>query len=431
MAALLFLTAATPVHAEDLRLSLEEAVHRALRDGTSSEMARSAEEQARAAMAQARSALLPRSDARLLRINQSINLETFGFSVPGEPPVVGPFNVTDAQITAAMQLFDLAALRRYQAAREGLPVARYLREQAENDVAAAVARMYLLAEKASAQVEVRSANVKLFEELSRLAADQFKAGVATRLDTARADVQLARERQALLVASNQSAAARLALLHAMGADQSSNLELTDAPFQPAPPPSAGEALQLARQQRPELKAAAARKRAAELALSAARSARLPTVGVDFAGDYSGLKASDLRWSRRVAAGATIPIFAGGRITAALAEAKEQEHQAGIQQREAEQSVEEDVRRSVLAVESARDRVTVARETVHVAEEELTVARDRYTNGVGSSIEVDRSEDSYRQAREDLIAAESDAAIAGFDLQHATGEIRQFTGGTNP
>ena len=45
----------------------------------------------------------------------------------------------------------------------------------------------------------------------------------------------------------------------------------------------------------------------------------------------------------------------------------------------------------------------------VAEEALTIARDRRSAGYGSPVEVDRAEDVYRQAHEDLIAAQADAA----------------------
>src|SRR5581483_6324107 len=90
--------------AEPLRLSLAEAVQRALHEGSRAQLARSAEERARIARAEALENLLPQAEAHLTRYNQSINLQTFGFSLPGQPPVIGPFNVTDAQIAAAMQL---------------------------------------------------------------------------------------------------------------------------------------------------------------------------------------------------------------------------------------------------------------------------------------------------------------------------------------
>src|SRR5437764_4038093 len=137
--------------AETLRLNLPEAVRLALQRGTSAELARSAEERAAVARREAFGSLLPQVDARLLRYSQSINLATFGFQIPGQPPVVGPFNVTDAQITAAMQLFNLAALRAYRARSAGLKASGYEVERAENDVAAAVARLYVLVTRAEAQ----------------------------------------------------------------------------------------------------------------------------------------------------------------------------------------------------------------------------------------------------------------------------------------
>ena len=50
-----------------------------------------------------------------------------------------------------MQLFNLAALRHYQALNEGARASRYATEQAENDVAAAVARLYVLTQRAATQ----------------------------------------------------------------------------------------------------------------------------------------------------------------------------------------------------------------------------------------------------------------------------------------
>src|SRR5882724_6498046 len=111
---------ASALHAETLRLSLDDAVRMALGKGTQTALARSAEERARIARTEALSGLLPQADARLLRYSQSINLATFGFTIPGQPPVVGPFNVIDGQIAAAMQLFNLAAIRHYQSVQQGV-----------------------------------------------------------------------------------------------------------------------------------------------------------------------------------------------------------------------------------------------------------------------------------------------------------------------
>jgi outer membrane protein TolC len=56
-----------------------------------------------------------------------------------------------------------------------------------------------------------------------------------------------------------------------------------------------------------------------------------------------------------------------------------------------------------------------------------VAQERRAAGYGSPVEVDRAQDIYRQAHEDLIAARADLAAAEMDVEHATGEIqKRFT-----
>ena len=150
------------------------------------------------------------------------------------------------------------------------------RERTENEVTAAVATLYVAEERAEASVEAARANVELFSKLQQLADDQRQAGIATRLDTTRAEVALSRQRQALLVAENRRDAARLALLHATGADQSSELLLTDPLTERdeiAPPAEA--ALRVAREQRPELRELDERLKAAESVTDAERAERLP------------------------------------------------------------------------------------------------------------------------------------------------------------
>src|SRR5258708_19072800 len=137
--------------AQTLRLSLPEAIRLAMSGGTQADLARSAAERAGVAQREALGALMPQIDAHLQQYSQSINLATFGFTLPGFPAVVGPFNVTDAQIAAALQAFNLAAVRRYQARREERVASRWDVEQTENDVAAAVARLYVLVQRADAR----------------------------------------------------------------------------------------------------------------------------------------------------------------------------------------------------------------------------------------------------------------------------------------
>lgn len=420
----LCLAVVLPAHAETMRLSVGEAIAMALSRGTQAQLTRSNEERARIARQEALSGLLPQADARFSRYSQSINLDTFGFSLPGQPPVVGPFNVTDGQLAAAMQLFNLAAIRHYRAVQSEERATRYATEQAENDVAAAVARLYLIVDRAQTQIASREADLSLFERLGTLARDEFKAGTGTRLDVAQATVQAARARQALLVAQNDRENAALALLSAIGADQSDDLILTVPAAPPTTLPTIAEELALARAQRPELKQVAEREKEAELTVGTARARLYPSLGVDFEGDLSGNRTSDMHWTRRIAGTVGVPIFRGD-LRANIARAQVGLNDVRIQRAQAQRDVEQDVRRALASLQNAEARMEVSRETAKVAEEALTVARDRKAAGFGSTVEVDRAQDTYRQAREDSIAAQADAAAAQFDLDHATGNIRRL------
>lgn len=426
---LLLFTVALAVQSrgEPLHLTLSDAVALAMREGTMSRLAQSQSERAGIARREALSGLLPQSEARLQSYSESINLATFGFELPGQPPVIGPFNVIDAQVTAAVQLFNLAALRYYEASRAGVEASRWRLEKAQNDVTVSVARLYVMVQRADAQSASRQANVHLFEQLLKVSQDEFEVGTGTRLDVAQSNVQLSRAKEALLRAQNDRESARLALLSAIGADQSQDVIL--APLTTASAaPALDAALAMARTQRPELKEAEAAEKQAELTLGSAKARRIPRVELSFLGDYAGNTTDEMHSSRRIAAGMVVPIFRGD-IPANIARARLELEDVRIRNAEAERNVEQQVRTSIMTLQNADARVAVAGETAKVAEEALNISRERQSAGYGSTVEVDRAEDAYRQAQEDLIAAQADAALAAVQVQYATGTIA--TGGVVP
>lgn len=418
--ALLPLLIAVSLHAEPLHLTLPDAVSLALREGTMARLAQSQAERAEISRREALSGLLPQSEARLLRSNESVNLATFGFTLPGFPPVIGPFDVYDAQVTAAVQLFNLAALRYYQASRAAVDASRWRLQLAQNDVTIGVARLYVMVQRADAQAASRQADVQLFEQLLRVSKDEFEAGTGTRLDVAQSNVQLARAREALLRAQNDRESARLALLNAIGADQSQDVALVPLTA-PAAPPVLDAALATARAGRPELKELEAAQKQAELTLDSAKARRLPRVELTFLGDYAGNSTDEMHSSRRITGGVVMPLFRGD-IPANIARARLELEDVRTRAASIGRDVEQQVRTSIMTLQNAEARVEVAGETAKVAEEALTIARERREGGYGSSVEVDRAEDAFRQAHEDLIAAQADAALAGVQVQYATGTL---------
>lgn len=414
-----------------LRLSLADAIRRALADGTAARIATSQVSEAEARALEARSVLQPQVSAGSLLANESINLATFGFAPPPpQSPVTPPFNVIDAHLSVAMNIIDVAAKRRFAAAQAGVRVSEEEARRTENDVAAAVASLYVSVGRSSARIDEIRANVDLFERLRQLSVDQKNAGIGTRLDITRADVQLARQRQALVAATNQRDLAELALLRAIGADFGTPVALTDDWSQSAAPvPALSAALAAARRDRPELTVLAERLRLANLSLEAAQAEKLPTVGAQAQGTESGNRLSDIAWSRTVAVTVNVPILTGRRIEAHVAAVRAQQDQLRLQQQDAERQVEQEVRQALLAWESARSRVELAGQNVRLAEDELEQASDRFKAGVAPSIEVDNAQTSLASARDLRIDALADEAQARYDLARATGEIRTLIPGT--
>src|SRR5665811_504910 len=186
-----------------------------------------------AANAAERSALLPDLSAAFAAQNLTRNLAAQGIQIsvpiPGFhiPTFVGPFTTMDARVSATQSVFDFSSIRRFQASKVGVSAAKADIDGSAEQVAAQVARAYLAAVRADADVEAAKANVTLSEAVLKQAENQKAAGTGTGIEITRARVQLANDRQRLLVAQNARRAAGLQLLRAVGLRLDTELVLTD------------------------------------------------------------------------------------------------------------------------------------------------------------------------------------------------------------
>ncbi|HYP51808.1 MAG TPA: TolC family protein [Pyrinomonadaceae bacterium] len=103
----------------------------------------------------------------------------------------------------------------------------------------------------------------------------------------------------------------------------------------------------------------------------------------------------------------------------LAGARVQEEQIGAQTRAQEQTIIADVRNAVQAVETARQRVLVARRARENAEIQLEGERKKYEFGSSSTFLLFQRENTLANARNAEIRAETDFNKALADLQRAT------------
>ena len=417
-----------------LRLSMRRAVELATSpEGNANiQIADEGVRQAQARAAQARAALLPGIDAAVSDQSMTRNLEAMGVRItspiPGLtiPSFVGPFSVFDARFSGTQSIFDFSAIRRLQASRVNVKAARSNAAGVGDQVAAQVAKAYLAALRAQADLETAQANVDLAQALLRLAEHQKAAGTGTGIEVTRAKVQASNEGQRLLVATDSRRRAYLQLRRAIGLRLDAGIELTDRlAYLPVDAMTIEQAEAMALKSRPDLTAQQEREQNARLASSATRMERLPSVAAF--GDYGtiGSGIHNALPTRTYGVSMRVPIFDGGRRDARREEANSQYRLERIRTGDLKEQIELEVRLALDSLRSAEDQVKVADEGLGLAENELAQARRRYEAGVANGVEVTDAQTRLARARDNQVSALFNYNQARIDLGQATGTIRSM------
>jgi outer membrane protein len=344
------------------------------------------------------------------------------------PRVVGPFNSVDVRVRATESLFDASNIRRYQASKAALRATKEDRSNTEVAVSTTVAKAYLTALRADADLEAGQANVALAEAVLKQSENQKSAGTGTGIEVTRAKVQLSNEKQHLLAARNERSKSYLQLLRAMGLNLATELELTDKlSYEPVDPVTVEEARAKALQTRPDVLAQQERESAASLNASSVKYERLPnlvafadygTTGVDGA-IVSLLPTRDYGFALRV------PIFDGGRRDARRAEVASQFRQERVRTNDLREQVELEIRTSLDSLHSAEEQFKVAEEGLTLSDSEFTQARRRYAAGFASNLEVTDAQTRLDRARDNRIDALYGYNLARIDLGRAMGNIHRM------
>lgn len=422
-----------------LQLTLKQAVQLALapEGNTRVKLAQEDLKQAESRADESRAALLPDFEGYVEYQNETVNLAAFGFNfqnvfknipIPGLsiPTFVGPFSVLDARASVNQTVFDFSTIRRYQASKVAIEATKADNEGTHDQVSDQVARAYLAGLRAQASVDAEQANVDLSESLLRLAQQQKAAGTGTGIEITRAEVQLANDRQALLVAQNDVDRSRLQLLKVIGLKLDNPVVLVDRlTYIPMDSVDPAQALTTANQHRAELRAQKHREENARLNYSATKFERLPSVSA-FAnyGDIGTSVYSALP-TRSIGASVKIPIFDGGRRDARRAESASQFREESIRLQDLRDQVELDVRTAIDSLHSAEGQVKAAEEGLSLAEKEVAQAERRYKAGVTNSVEVTDAQTRLARARDNRVSALYNYNLARIDLGTATGTIQSM------
>jgi outer membrane protein TolC len=180
-----------------------------------------------------------------------------------------------------------------------------------------------------------------------------------------------------------------------------------------------EALSTAFANRPDLKSAIAKRKAAEQAIALAKTGYYPVISGNAAYNVSGSN-FPLNTGWNVGATISIPIFSGFLTKYQVEEARANLNVLKANEETQRLTVFLDIQQAYLNLKEAEERVPTAELAVTQARENLDIANGRYSAGVGSPIEVTDAQVAYTNAETTYIQALSDYKVARAALEKAMG-----------
>ena len=425
---------------EPIRLTVIDAILRALDHNLGVLEAEDAIGRAQGARWNALSALLPNVRGQIDERRQKINLAAFGFGAgpdavfPGIPAVVGPFNTFDARLFIRQSVYNAEAINDARAEEHALQAARLSRQSARDFVINVAGTIDLQALAASARADAARAQLETAEALYNQAVNLRQGGIIAGVDVLRSQTQQSVQQARLAAVINDFEKQKLSLARLIGLPLGQGFTL-DANIPELPPAMASidEAVERAFAARPDLQAALARVRAAEASRAAAAGSGKPSVNV--AADWGGigLSASDARVTYSLAGTVSIPVFDGNKIHGRVRQADAELRQRREEADDLKASIYYEVRAAFLDLDATSKQLEAATTGRDLAERQLTQARDRFAAGVASNVEVIQAQEAVALATEQFISARYGYNLAKGALLRGVGSseetLRQIIGGS--
>jgi outer membrane protein TolC len=412
-----------------IRLTLADAIKRGLATNLGPISSANAQAQASANRLQGRSALLPNIGLNASETVTQVNLAAYGLNIqapPGSPfsipTVVGPYSYSQLQGTLSQSVLDLVNLRNYKAFKESERAASLSARDTRELVIFAVAGTYLQTVATSARLLSQRAQVDNAQAIYNQAVVRKEAGTNARIDVVRSLVELQTQQQRLSSIQSDFQKQKIALARLIGLPLDRELQLQENfSSSDVVVPDAHETVGKAWNYRSDLRAAEAQVRAAELAVSAAHAERYPSVTLN--GNYGviGPNPAHTHGVFAVTGSVSVPLWEGGRIKGDIQEAETALRQRRAELSDGKRRVEQDVRNALIELQTALGQVRLAETNRNYANETVTEARDRFSAGVATTVEVVQAQEQVASAESDYISSLFSFNLAKLSLARATGE----------
>ncbi len=312
------------------------------------------------------------------------------------------------------------------AAENRILAARARLRATENRIVLDVVTAYVDVLRFARVVELNQSQVKVLEREQQQAKDRFEVGDVTRTDVAQSQARLANAQSNLVVAQNQYAAARQAYQRVIGRPPE---DLEPMPPLPVLPGTAGQAVDIARENAPALIAARFDEAAARYDVKTLQKQRLPTVAANASAAYQyfeggGGGANFVRqggfFTQDANVQVTVPLYQAGLVGSQVRQAQATQSRLMETITTTERSTTESVTNSFNQLRAAR--AVIEASQIAVDANALAAEGVRQENQVGTRtvIEVLNAEQEYLNTQVNLVTARRDEQVAAYGLLSAVG-----------
>ena len=400
------------------KITLDQAVARALENNPELAIDQPALEAARSESEAARAGYLPRVDFEQSFLSGNNPVYVFGtlltqrkftasnFALPSlNSP--DPLNNLQTRFTAQQIIWDAGQTsRNLQAGRMGVEITEHAHEDHVRQTLMATLAAYYSVSLSRKAWDTSVAALNSAQAIVDQARARVESGLAIEADLLRSQVYLAAARQAEIQARGRLETARAALNRIMGAaldaPQGETQELIPAAFSIA---SEEALLAEMKQRRPDYQKLLVEVRQAELNVRSRHSQYLPQVGAFAsweADNPSFVESGGTNWS----GGITLRwnIFAGGSDAALLRAARQRLEQKQRELKAMESAMALEIRKALIQCKSAEQQVKAMEASEAQSTESLRILRNRYEAGLATITDLLAVEATASGARSALAEA---------------------------
>ena len=430
----LFVSYLTPnyVFAQEV-LTLESSIEIALKNSIVLGIAR---EGVRGATAQKRESItgfLPKFNTSYsyTRLNEEPS-----FRFPGVPPLIPASDVVTGtkdnyswKIEARQPLFTGGGLvASYQASSIGEDVAQIEETAKYQDVVQDVKIAYYEILRAQKIQETAQQSVEMLTAHRDVADNYFKVGMIPKNDLLHAEVELANGKQTLIKAQNAVEITKARFNTILKRKIFTPVEIVDVlNYQPFGKPLE-ECIDIALQNRPELKVATLKARQAGKLVNVARSEYFPTLSIianyERFGDDSSVSGSAYKEAENwnVMGVASWNFWEWGKTKFRVDASSAKENQAIGAQKELQDQIALEIKYASLNLQEAEKQIAVSRQVIEQAQENFRISEERFKERVATSTEVLEAQTLLTKAKSEYANALGDYNINYAKLERAMGTI---------